>query len=69
MTERVDTERFRRSADRVRLQQHDPEAAHSEEDDLHRIALTAIAAGAENASEIARIALSTSDLEFERWCG
>lgn len=46
----------------------DDEAAHSDEDALHRDVLTAIADGtAENPKEMARLALTTTHIEFERW--
>ena len=47
----------------------DYEAAHSEEDDLHRAVLLAIATGdTENSQEIAAAALTTQDIEFSRYC-
>lgn len=61
-------EQFRGAVDEIRRHLHDDEVAHSMEDDLRRDALKAIAEGAENAEEIARIALSTDELDFERWC-
>lgn len=45
----------------------DPEAAHSSEDGLHVAILEAIAAGAENPVELARIALLTVNMDFSRW--
>lgn len=47
----------------------DDERAHSMEDALRRRdVLEAIAAGAENPSSLASIALSTSEVPFSRWC-
>ena len=48
---------------------HDPEVAHSCEDDLMRQVLTAIARGqCADPPECARLALQTMDLDFPRWC-
>lgn len=46
----------------------DDEAAHGREDDLRERVLAAIASGAANASDLAREALRTSDIQFSRWC-
>lgn len=46
----------------------DDEAAHSEEDKLHRDVLFAIALGAADPSELAAEALKTGAIEFARWC-
>ena len=46
----------------------DDEAAHGEEDRLHRDVLAAIAAGAPDASLLAAAALRTETLGFSRWC-
>lgn len=48
--------------------QGDDEAAHGEEDRLHRDVLAAIAAGAPDASLLAAAALRTETLGFSRWC-
>jgi len=46
----------------------DSEAAHSLEDHIRGAVLEAIADGsAEDARALARVALSTADIEFERW--
>ena len=45
----------------------DDEAAHSSEDELRRMVLTHIAEGGRNVRELARIALTTEDIEFARW--
>jgi cob(I)alamin adenosyltransferase len=47
---------------------HDYEAAHSIEDDLHRLVLQLIADGAENGAEMAKAALRTTELDFARYC-
>jgi hypothetical protein len=44
------------------------EAAHGEEDRLHRDVLAAIAAGAPDAPLLAAAALRTETLGFARWC-
>ncbi len=45
----------------------DCEAAHSEEDKLHVDVLREIAKGGMFAEELAKAALRTLDIEFERW--
>ena len=53
----------------VRGQSHDPEAAHSMEDRLHRDALEHIMVYAPWPwNEVAKTALKTVGLDFERWC-
>ena len=47
---------------------HDHESAHAIEDDLYRDVLRAISHGAENAADLARSALATQEMTFERWC-
>lgn len=48
----------------------DPEKAHEAEDFLHKEVLHAIARGEDggNPAALARAALATRDIEFERWC-
>jgi CHASE3 domain sensor protein len=46
----------------------DDEVAHSSEDRLRHDVLVAIAAGCDNARELAALVLTTSDIEFARWC-
>ena len=47
----------------------DDEAAHSAEDDLRTCVLEAISEGvATDPEECARLALTTADIKFERWC-
>lgn len=46
----------------------DDEAAHGNEDDLHRSVLRAIAEGSPVAQELAKEALKTLDIDFSRWC-
>lgn len=54
--------------DEIRDQRHDDEAAHSLEDDLWGEVLREIAAGADNAAELAAAALKSNDIDFARWC-
>ena len=51
----------------IRQRQTDPEAAHILEDELYVVVLSAIAAGDEQAVELAREALRTRSLKHERW--
>ena len=51
------------------IDERDDEAAHGEEDDLRADVLRYIAEAApEPFAELARLALSTDDLDFSRWC-
>lgn len=54
--------------ERIRAMAGDHEAAHSEEDRLRAAVLRAIADGSPDAVELARIALTTDDIDFARWC-
>jgi hypothetical protein len=45
----------------------DYEAAHGVEDELWMRVLEAIRDGAENPSELARIALKTGEIDYPRW--
>ncbi len=48
---------------------HDDESAHQAEDELRRYVLHAIAQGGEVlAADLARLALSTQDVRFAKWC-
>ncbi|MEU0018034.1 hypothetical protein ABZ173_10225 [Streptomyces rochei] len=53
---------------KIQTLQGDDEAAHGEEDLLHRDVLAAIAAGAPDAQLLAAAALRTETLDFSRWC-
>ncbi|GAA0972808.1 hypothetical protein Q7689_00470 [Nocardiopsis tropica] len=46
----------------------DDEVAHSEEDDLYADVLQAIADGADSPAALARVALGTKSINFNRWC-
>lgn len=46
----------------------DDETAHSLEDDMRRAVLQAIADGYPDATELAKLALTSDDISFARWC-
>lgn len=46
----------------------DDEAQHAMEDDLRTAVLKHIAAGGEDAAELAALALTTENMNFARWC-
>jgi hypothetical protein len=52
----------------IRFVRDDDEKAHAAEDALRHRVLEAIAAGDENAKELAAVALQTTGIEFSRWC-
>ncbi len=55
----------------LRARAGDDESAHGLEDALRHDVLKAIASGEqtyEECCELARLALSTTEIEFERWC-
>jgi len=57
--------------ERIRAGADDDESAHTAEDRLHLTVLRAIASGdltGVEAVEVARIAASTDDIDFARWC-
>lgn len=56
-----------RGVDKVRAMAGDNEGAHSEEDAFHMAVLASIAAGCENPAELAKIALQTEAIDYERW--
>jgi hypothetical protein len=48
---------------------HDPEAAHGEEDRLHKQFIEYIAShGPDPFAEMAKEVLKTEDIDFSRWC-
>lgn len=47
---------------------YDDESAHAAEDHLRADVLRAIADGAANAAAMAKLALTTDRISFERWC-
>jgi hypothetical protein len=51
----------------IRSSVSDPGHAHSLEDALHRAVLKAIRDGSPDSQELARIAVSTTELKFSRW--
>jgi hypothetical protein len=55
----------------IRSVASDPEAAHCREDELHRAVLEGIASGRYvgcGPAVLARIAFSTVEIDFPRWC-
>ena len=52
----------------IRSIRGDDEAAHSAEDRFRADVLEAIANGSPHAVELARIALTTGEIDFARWC-
>lgn len=68
MPKMVTAEWVREQVEAIRRIAGDNEAAHAEEDDLHREVLSAIAHGTcESPVECARLALTTCEIDFERW--
>ncbi len=54
---------------KIERKKGDDEAAHCLEDDMRERVLQAIAAGdCMDPAELARIALTSSEIPFERWC-
>ena len=53
--------------DRIRASSGDDESAHGMEDALWLYVLRAIADGADSPRDLARVAASTSEIEFSRW--
>jgi hypothetical protein len=64
-------EQAKKRVEEIRAIVHDDERAHGLEDALRRDALKIIARGdltPADAARLARVALSTESLDFERWC-
>lgn len=53
--------------ERLKASMHDSESAHGMEDALKEEILEAIANGAENYLELARIGVEATNLDFTRW--
>ena len=66
--ETVTNERALEELERIRAMADDDEAAHSAEDAFRAAVLADIANGADNAAELAAIALRTEEIDFARWC-
>ena len=58
---------MKRGVEEVLLASHDPEVAHSKEDELHRRVLREIANGADDPMALAEEALQTLRCGFARW--
>lgn len=67
---RVTVEAVRARVEQIRAvsEQPDAELAHSEEDALYEEVLRAVAGGHPDAAALARAALETKKLKFDRWC-
>ncbi len=66
--EPLTVEKVREWVERIRLEaMGDSERAHGSEDTLYEEVLKAVAAGEPNAAEMAREALATKSIEFNRW--
>ncbi len=61
------TAEIREAVERIRVMRYDNETAHVQEDDLWCKVLKDIAAGGYHAKAKAQAALSTRDVDFERW--
>jgi hypothetical protein len=62
-------ETIQRAVDTIREMQRDPESAHFYEKALHQAVLAAIAVGrVDDPAECARVALTTAEMTFPRWC-
>ncbi len=53
---------------RIAEEDNDDEVAHSREDELYQDVLKAISEGHPNAIELAKLALTSSNITFCRWC-
>lgn len=66
----MDADMVRARVEEIREVAWDDEMAHEREDALRSEVLRAIADGScVNPQECAQIALTTSEIEFKRWCG
>ena len=64
----MNSEEVQRRIEIIRAAAGDPEGAHVDEDMLFTDVLEAIAAGTcEDPTECARLALTTSEIDFPRW--
>lgn len=59
---------IRQSIESIKEASGDDEKQHSWEDDLWENVLRAISGGAKNPDKLAKEALKTKELDFERWC-
>lgn len=60
---------IRATIERIKGMVSDDEAAHAAEDRLHQRVLGAISMGqCEAPNEAAKLALTTMDIDFARWC-
>lgn len=64
----MDVDQVRNRVRHIDNIRRDDEAAHGEEDSLHKDVLEHIAQGAPRAAELAQEALKTKNIDFARWC-
>jgi len=65
----MDIQEIKNRIEDIKAHAGDPESQHSREDDLRHDLLESIASGTcKNISGCAKLVLTTSDLDFERWC-
>jgi hypothetical protein len=64
----VNVELINQQIAQIVAEKMDPEVAHSREDLLRGQVLEAIAAGADNPTELAAAVLKTDQIDFPRWC-
>ena len=64
----LDVDGIRARVDAVNQSSWDNERAHEYEDGLYIEVLWAIAAGVENAAELAQESLKAHDIDYIRWC-
>jgi len=64
----MDIDEARNRVEQIRSEKCDDELAHGHEDALWHDVLKAIAAGNEDARELAKAALCTQEIVFARWC-
>lgn len=60
-------EEIERQLAAIRASRADSERAHVDEDELYKYVLGLIAEGASNPAQLARLALTARDIEFDRW--
>jgi len=58
----------RQEVERIRACAGDDEAAHSYEDDLRHKFIEYVASQGGQLAEMAKLVLSTTDIDFARWC-
>lgn len=64
----ITVRQVRERVEALRRSHGDPEAAHLDEDTLHKEVLQAIASGHFLPQQLAMEVLATADIDFPRWC-